>query len=122
MNKHPVSENIYWLPDSTGNYSGLQHLAPSKLQITVKRKESGKIEVTLSNALGNPPAFFNRLSVIHAASEERVLPSFYSDNYITLMPGETKKITIDYPGTLKETPRISISGWNLKKRIVEVKE
>lgn len=122
MNKQPVSENIYWLPDSTGNYSGLQRLAASKLQIAAKRKAAGKIEVTLSNAMGNAPAFFNRLSVIHAASEERVLPSFYSDNYVTLMPGETKKIMIDYPAALKERPRISVSGWNLREKAVEVKE
>lgn len=122
MDKQPVSENIYWLPDSTGNYSGLQKMPASKLQAIATSKGPGEIEVTLSNALDNPPAFFNRLSVIHAASEERVLPSFYSDNYVTLMPGETKNIIIDYPATLKETPRISVSGWNLKERIIEVKK
>ncbi|MDE1191986.1 MAG: hypothetical protein PW786_07600 [Arachidicoccus sp.] len=120
MNKQPVSENIYWLPDSTGNYSGLQHIASSKITAVAINKGSGKIEITLSNKEGNVPAFFNRLSVIHAATTERVLPAFYSDNYVTLMPDETKKISIDYPETLKEKPRIMISGWNVKENIVEV--
>jgi hypothetical protein len=48
-------------------------------------------------------------------SGERVLPVFYSDNYVSLVPDETKTITIsaaeeDFKG---EKPLIVVDGWNV---------
>lgn len=40
-------------------------------------------------------AFFMRLLISDKKSGELVLPVFMEDNYITLFPGETRKIEID---------------------------
>lgn len=48
-------------------------------------------------ALRNPTskiAFFNRLQLTDA-KRHPVRPSFYSDNYFTLLPGESKTVTIE---------------------------
>jgi len=56
-----------------------------------------------------------KLKVIGKSSGERILPVFYSDNYVSLMPREEKVITMklcDWD-TGGETPGVDISGYNL---------
>jgi hypothetical protein len=50
-----------------------------------------------------------------------LLPVFYSDNYISVLPGEQKAITMDYDmKQYAQTPSVSISGWNKKEEIVAI--
>ena len=71
---------------------------------------------------GAPVAFFNRISLVDANGHHRLLPVFYSDNYVSILPGEQKTVTIDYDAArIKAKPVVSVSGWNLKEQIVEVK-
>lgn len=120
-NKKVVSDNIYWLADKTGEYSGLNEIAPSKLTVTAKQLAKGKIAVTLSNPKQAPVAFFNRVSLINPQTKERVLPVFYSDNYVSVLPGEQKTVVIDYNLSVVN-PKVSVRGWNLVEHLVEVKK
>jgi hypothetical protein len=56
-----------------------------------------------------------RLKVIGNKSGERILPVFFSDNYISLMHGESKVITMKLrdEDTHGEKPSVEISGFNL---------
>ncbi|RYE04875.1 MAG: glycosyl hydrolase, partial [Sphingobacteriaceae bacterium] len=119
-NKNKLSENIYWLPDANGNHSGLQKLAKSQLQTSVQKLSNGKIEVTLSNPANAPMAFFNRLSLVDAATHKRVLPVFYDDNYVSVLPGEQKKIVIENASKMNN-PQLSVSGWNLTEQFINLK-
>jgi hypothetical protein len=115
------SENIYWYPDSTGNYSGLQTMPVSRLQITAREVTAGKLEVVLSNPPGAPLAFFNRLSIIDTQTKKRALPVFYTDNYLSVMPGESRTVYID----LSKIPdlatlKLAVRGWNLKEQLIEI--
>ena len=117
-----ISQNIYWVPDVKGLYSGLQDMPPSQLVTAAAQVSRGKIKVDLVNPANAPVAFFNRLSLINAQSGQRLLPAFYSDNYVSVLPGEHKTIFIDYdtaqyPGL----PLLSISGWNLAEQKLEIK-
>ncbi|MGI4727621.1 MAG: glycoside hydrolase family 2 protein [Janthinobacterium lividum] len=119
-NQHKLSENIYWLPDASGNHSGLQKLEKSQLQTSAQKLSNGKIEVTLSNPAKAPMAFFNRLSLVDASTHKRVLPVFYDDNYVSVLPGEQKKVVIENASKLNN-PQLSISGWNLPEQFINVK-
>jgi mannosylglycoprotein endo-beta-mannosidase len=78
------------------------------------------VTVTLSAPQG-PVAFFNRLSLVDGSGHERILPVFYSDNYITVLPGETKTVTMDYDAKLyPKKPQLSIYGWNMPEKLVSV--
>ena len=113
LDKKPVTQNIYWIPDSKGNYSGLQEMQKSNLNITARYLQPGKVEVTLSNDKQNVPAFFNRIALTDAVTKNRLLPVFYSDNYITVLPGEQKKIIIDcHQFKNNKNVMISVNGWN----------
>ncbi|GGA81400.1 glycoside hydrolase family 2 protein [Puia dinghuensis] len=128
-----VSDNFYWLPDSTGNYSGLRHMPPSALTIEASRAPqqpaaqntpgaaATRITVTLKNPAGGPVAFFNRVSLIDPGTKQRLLPVFYSDNYVSVLPGESKTITLDYTPKPGVTPQVSVRGWNLAEKTYPIK-
>jgi hypothetical protein len=119
LNKKPISENLYWLPDATGTYSGLQQMARATVKIATRSIEKGKLEVTLTNPAGNPVAFFNRLSLLDPQTKKRVLPVFYSDNYVSVLPGEQKTVIIDYTPT-PNAPLVSVEGWNVPEQTVAI--
>ncbi|HVX28581.1 MAG TPA: glycoside hydrolase family 2 TIM barrel-domain containing protein, partial [Parafilimonas sp.] len=121
LNQQPISDNLYWLPDSTGNYSGIQHLKSTELNVVATKTKEGEIKVTLTNPAEKPVAFFNRISLINRQTQERILPTFYSDNYISVLPGESKTITINYTTQNDVTPEVEIEGWNTGKHESEIK-
>lgn len=42
----------------------------------------------------------------------RVLPAFYSDNYITLAPREGAAVELDWPAPLRNSTRLQVTGFN----------
>ncbi|MEO9069562.1 MAG: glycosyl hydrolase, partial [Ginsengibacter sp.] len=120
-NQNLLDDNLYWLPDSTGNFSGLQEMKKATVEVTAHKVGEGKVEVTISNANENPIAFFNRLSLVDSKTKQRIFPAFYSDNYISVLPGENKKITIDYTPGANENAAVELYGWNVEERAIQVK-
>jgi len=119
--KKIISQNIYWLADDKGEYSGLEKMPASQVKTTAKLIAKGKIAVTLTNPANAPVGFFNRLSLVDAQSSKRLLPVFYSDNYISVLPGTQRTVIIDYDATQYPTqPLVSISGWNLGLQTVSL--
>jgi hypothetical protein len=56
-----------------------------------------------------------RLKLLRATSGERVLPAYYSDNYFSLLAGESKDETIELDGRYLagESPKLAVEGWNV---------
>jgi len=48
-------------------------------------------------------------------SGERVLPVYYSDNYVSFTPGETRTLTIEaaQADLQGQTPLVVLDGWNV---------
>ena len=112
-----ISENFYWRGLIDGNYQALSDLPVVKLQNNTKTEKSGNnwILTTTLNNTTKTPALMIRLKVVGKNKGERMLPVFYSDNYISLMPGDIKVITIKLKDedTGGEEPSVDISGFNL---------
>jgi exo-1,4-beta-D-glucosaminidase len=128
-----VAENFYWLstkPDvsdwakGNGRYTPIQSYADftsldklPRVDVKVNSRPEARggddIErVTVENT-GAGLAFFVRLSVEAAGRD--VAPVIWSDNYISLMPGEKRELTAtvhrkDLGGA---AARVKIDGWNL---------
>jgi len=116
-----LDENLYWLPDSKGNYSGLQQMPKAKLVVTARKVSDGRIEVKLSIPASEPLAFFNRISLVNFETKKRILPVFYSDNYVSVLPGEEKTVFINY--TQKDfidNAEVSVRGWNVEELYLEI--
>jgi hypothetical protein len=82
---------------------------------TIRKCEENWLITTRLKNISNQPALMVRLKVIGTKSSERILPVFFSDNYISLMPGEEKVISMKLKNedTRGERPSVEISGFNL---------
>jgi mannosylglycoprotein endo-beta-mannosidase len=101
----------------------LQKIASAKVNIKARQSGRGTIEVEISNPAGGPVAFFNRVSLVNKKTKERILPVFFSDNYISVLPGESKVVNIDYdPAIVNGKTAVLFSGWNVEKRIINIQK
>ena len=92
-----VSENTYIMGRNDGDYHALTTLPKADVQQQTTITADGETvtaRVTLRNK-SRIPAPFLRLN-LKRADGEQVLPVIYSDNYITLMPGEQKTVTVRF--------------------------
>jgi hypothetical protein len=113
------SSNFYWraLPDSPDDLTDLDKMPQVTLQALPlgQKDENGMRTVTVS--LENPTP--NIALMVHVQlrrkSGERVLPVFYSDNYVALLPHTNTAIEIhaavsDFHG---ENVMVMVDGWNV---------
>jgi len=115
-----LDENLYWFPDAKGNYSGLAKMPRATVSVTAQRNDKGSIDVMINNT-GASLAFFNRISLVDAKSKERILPVFYNNNYISVLPGQQQSLQINYTPQKDIIAQVCIEGWNVDKKFVELK-
>jgi ubiquitin len=120
VHKQVLSENFYWLPDEKGMYSGLQQMRPAAVQVKARRSGPGTVAVEISNPAAAPVAFFNRIALVDAHTRQRILPAFYSDNYVSVMPGEEKTVVVNCPGVREQEVMVELYGWNVQEQYLPV--
>jgi hypothetical protein len=118
-NNKTLSDNFYWRaqPDHQDDLTDLNKLPTVTLESQLSRKDAaGKTLVTVT--LHNPStniALMAHLQLRRQHTNERVLPVFYSNNYVSLAPNETRTITIeaDQKDLHGEDALIAVDGWNI---------
>ncbi len=137
-----VSDNFYWRGLSPNDLTALNDLPPAPIEAKIRRYDAtpaatpsppgwnrsapieapvrhpdaaGKclLDVTLSNP-SQVVALMTHIQLRKQHSNERVLPVYYDDNYISLLPGESRTIHVeaaskDLGG---DNPLIVVDGWN----------
>jgi hypothetical protein len=79
-----------------------------------------KVTVQLSNP-STVVSLENKLTLIDAGDKARILPAYYSDNYISLLPGETRAIQVEYPASAGHGPaELTLRGWNAVPQVIAV--
>jgi hypothetical protein len=115
-----ISENFYWL-QADDDYKGLNILQPAIITGNVKVKNSrgrAVYDVSVKNT-GKCVAFMLALKFKGKESGQEVLPSLWSDNYFSLLPGESKTVTLNInPEDIQETVQITAKSYNMAKEIV----
>ncbi len=118
-----VSRNFYWLGADNASYRRLNRLPLASLAATAKSTRAGdnvRVQVSLRNT-GTTVALANKLTLLNAADSSRVLPAYYTDNYVSLLPGESRDIEIEYPVKSASGPaQLALRGWNLTKQVVAI--
>ena len=113
-----LSDNFYWQGKEEGNLKALHTLPKAKVRASAVSGGKGSFSVQLTNS-GDTPALMLRLKVVDSGTGDLVLPVEYSDNYIFLMPGESR--TLDVRVRMADCagkPRIAIEGFNLDERFI----
>jgi beta-galactosidase/beta-glucuronidase len=115
-----VSENIYWQGRDEASQQQLNSLARQNLTVSAHAvRQSGQtvVSVELENR-GSVPALAAKLTVVDNEGS-RVLPVLYSDNYVTVLPGEPRRVDIRCPAG-NQCSRIQIRGWNVEPATVSI--
>jgi len=130
-----VSDNFYWLsakedtldwkrrqdtvytPQSEfGDLTGLEELPNVDVSLTESYEQKpgkAKVDVTLKNT-GKAVAFMVHARLVDAKDDE-IVPVFWSDNYVSLLPGESRTISAEFRGTVptEKAPSLRVDGWNV---------
>ena len=121
-----IADNFYWVARDAGSYRGLDKLATASIdssvvlapQVDVDGATEKVWRVHLRNS-GSDAAIALKLT-LHHTDGTRILPAYYSDNYVSLLPGEEREITIQAPAKAAGTgaAAVSLRGWNLLEESV----
>jgi exo-1,4-beta-D-glucosaminidase len=141
-NGKPISRNVYWLSTQTdeldwahsnwyltpvvryADLTSLQSLpaATSEIRATLRHEGAGDVATV---TLTVPPsstavALFQHVSIKRSAGGELMLPILWSDNDVTLWPGESLTLTAQFAPSGAAAPVVEVSGWNVPTRSVPV--
>lgn len=130
-----VTDNFYWLstkademlfeettwvytpPKDYANLQALNGLPEVEVATTWTQHSDGTdtyFECQLENQ-SNQIAFFIEAAVVKQKTNEVIVPVFWDDNYVSIMPGETKTITAKIANELlPEDVNFRVEGWNMK--------
>ena len=121
---HILSDNFYWGSAKGASCKALNQL-PSVTLAAKATQSRNKDNDQLSVQITNPTqrvALAIRLKVQRATSGKRVLPVIYSDNYFSLLPGESRTISLQFPEASLggERPRLMAEGWNIPPQEIAI--
>jgi hypothetical protein len=112
-----LSSNIYWPARSNADLGRLSKLPDQPLVLTATAAraspEGTRIKITLQNR-GRVAALLVKMTLLDAAGN-RVLPAYYTDNYITLLPGESRDVEATCPAQGKQCATVALRGWNVTR-------
>jgi Ig-like domain-containing protein len=109
-----LSENVYWRYREAQDMQALSQLPEVPLSASVRRAGENQVTATLRNN-GSAVAAMVVLSLRDRDSGQRILPARYSENYLWLLPGETRDVTVSWrSGREPAVPEIVVSGYNVR--------
>ena len=117
-----LSDNLYWLAAASAIYRQLNHLPAATCggDSDCEWRAAARSGCTLQNT-GTAAALANKLTLVNASDGSRILPAYYSDNYVSLLPGRVAKVEIEYPASAaKGEPQVNLRGWSLAPTSVAV--
>ncbi len=115
-----VSDNFYWRAAHDAGYRALDRLAPATVTATTATAGKDEVRIDLRNT-GQVAALANKLTLLHSDGSQ-VLPAYYSDNYVSLLPGEDRVVTISLPpGEHNDSFRLDVHGWNVVLPSVQIR-
>ena len=115
-----ISSNFYWLSskgDEKADFTDLGKLPHAKINVKassiVQEGNSGKLTIKIINK-SKGLAFAVNPIILKLKSKDPVLPVFWEDNYISLLPGEKRVVKVEF--NMKnldgERPLLKVDGWN----------
>ena len=141
-NDEPISRNVYWLSTQTdeldwarsnwyltpvtryADLTPLQSLpaATSEVRATVRHEGAEDIATVMLTvpSSSSAVALFQHVAMKRSADGELILPILWSDNDVTLWPGESLTLTARFAALGAAEPVVEVSGWNVPTRSTPV--
>jgi exo-1,4-beta-D-glucosaminidase len=120
-----ISENFYWLAENN-DFAALKKLPGVNLDVNVTAKEKAEkriYRIRLVNA-SDTLAFFVNPSVRKGKEGQEILPSFWSDNYFSILPGQSKDLEVEFFKLDFESEEIylKLEGWNISPQLIKINQ
>ena len=139
-----ASTNFYWLSPKKNTYewgktdykytpvssyedfTALQNLPKAKIDVSGRAASTAEgpvVHLTVKNS-SDHLAFQVRFGVRKKGQDAELLPVFWDDNYIELMPGESREISARYLPTsdLSDPLELTLAGWNIEPATIPLQE
>jgi hypothetical protein len=121
---HPLSQNTYWRYRAPSAMQALNALPHTRITASLGHVTTGadgrrQAVATVGNH-GSAVAVMVRLSLLDRESGDRILPTLYDDNYVWLLPGETRKLGVSFPADALGdggVPELHVEGYNTARVI-----
>ncbi|MEU3185450.1 discoidin domain-containing protein [Streptomyces sp. NPDC006923] len=119
-----LSENTYWRYRDPADMKALNKVKSVKVSADIGRvTRSGErrgMTATVHNR-GSAVAAMVRLSLLDAKDGRRVLPTLYGDNYLWLLPGESRTVTLSWPAEALASgrPALRVEGYNAARTVTK---
>ena len=119
-----LSRNTYWQGRDEASYRAMGNMPQVKLTARAATRADGSDRIAgvdLNNPSGTA-AIATKLTLF-GANDAQILPALFSDNYVSLMPGESRHIEIRYPvsAAAKGPVTVKLRGWNIAPLAVKAK-
>ena len=106
----PLSHNLYWVARDAQAMRKLSTMPAQDVTLTATR--SGQVVTALVRNTGATPALNVKLTLL-GADGMRILPAYWSDNYLSLLPGERRTVTVRFDRGTPAT--LTLRGWNARE-------
>lgn len=119
-----LSRNVYWQGRDEASYRAMDAMPQVRLTARAASRSEGADRVT-SVDLTNPSATAAMATklTLFGANGAQVLPALFTDNYVSLLPGESRHVEIRYPASaaVKGPVTVKLRGWNIAPLAVKAK-
>ena len=115
-----LSENFYWNGKEVWKYRPLAAMDRVEVNGTVKTTQEGgrrRHAVNVTNG-EKGVALMVRMKVVDAATDLLVAPVLYSENYFSLLPGEARRVEVEYAASkvAGKDVKMLVEGWNVRPK------
>jgi hypothetical protein len=120
--KRVLAENFYWHAAQKSAYRKLDEMPERPLSCLALLKTgrgAAHVEVELTNYHEYGVALAAQVVLRDAETGGRVLPAYASDNYVSLVPGERRRIFIEVPKPTRAM-NVELKGWNVPRAVIPV--
>ena len=108
-----LSSNFYWRNKTEWKYEELASMKQGQVTAKVGEVKDGRFTVDLENTTTGI-VLMARLKLVDVGTGELVAPVFYSDNYFSLAPHETRRIDISLKSVQpRRAAKLIVEGWNV---------
>ncbi|GHG99785.1 discoidin domain-containing protein [Streptomyces lanatus] len=109
-----LAENTYWRYREPAHMRALNEVGRTRVSAEITDRDRTGLTVRLRNR-GTTVAAMVRVSLLDAKSGHRVLPTLYGDNYLWLLPGESRTLALSWPATSLASgrPAVRVEGHNV---------
>jgi hypothetical protein len=116
-----LSDNLYWQGRDSASHRRLTELAAQPIDVSARARKVGegiRVDVLLTNQ-GRAPVLEAKITMLDEKGV-RVLPVYYDDNYVSLLPGESRRIEVLCPSGTARCAKLALRGWNANPREITV--